>query len=220
MKRPVIVLGYGGHARVLLEVLRMQKVEVLAVVDPGLDSDICQPKKVEYKVLSSDNEVLYFPPNQVYLVNGLGSVDVGNRRQFLFQKFKCHGYIFKNVIHPSAVLSSNLQFGEGIQIMAGAVIQPGSKLGNNVLVNTGVVIDHDCTVGDHVHIAPGTVISGSVNVGKGTHIGTGAKIINNISIGANCTIGAGAVVIDKVPSDARVAGVPAKIIGMNRPKEE
>lgn len=218
MKRPVILLGFGGHARVLLEILRMQNVEIVAVVDPSCEGTMCHSEN-DYKFLSSDDEVFHYSPSQVYLVNGIGSVDVGNHRQQLFQYFKRHGYTFISVIHPSAILSSDLQLGEGVQIMAGAVLQPGSKFGDNVLVNTGAVIDHDCTIGDHVHVAPGSVVSGNVTIGEGTHIGTGAKIINNISIGANCTVGAGAVVIDNVPPDTRLAGVPAKSIGKNRPKE-
>lgn len=219
MKRPVIVLGCGGHARVLLEVLRLQSVEVLAIADPNWDSSICRSYGPGCKMLTSDDDVLYYPPGQVYLVNGLGSVDVGSRRWLVFQRFKSEGYTFMNVIHPSAIVPTNLLLGEGVQIMAGAVLQPGSKLGHNVLVNTGVIIDHDCSIGDHVHIAPGSVISGNVAIGRGTHVGTGAKIINNVSVGVNCTVGAGAVIIHDVPSNLRVAGVPAKVIGENQPKE-
>lgn len=215
MNYPVIVLGSGGHAKVLLEILRKQNIKILAISDPNLASDLEPTDWSEYKMLTNDNEVLNYSPDQVYLVNGLGSIDVGNRRQQIFQEFKDKGYSFLNVIHPSTIIASDVKLGEGVQIMAGAIIQPGSYLGNNVLVNTGTTIDHDCLIEDHVHLAPGVVLSGNVKIGNGAHLGTGAVAINDIFIGANCTIGAGAVVIDDIPPSSRVVGVPARVIGEN-----
>ena len=100
--------------------------------------------------------------------------------------------------------------GEGVQLMAGAVIQPNVSIGENTLINTSASIDHDCQIGAHVHIAPGTVLSGNVCVQDETHIGTSATVIQNIKIGTKCTIGAGSVVVKNISDRTLAIGTPAR----------
>jgi UDP-perosamine 4-acetyltransferase len=146
-------------------------------------------------------------------VNGLGSVESTAKRAALFQRFKGKGYRFATVVHPSAVVAGDVVLEEGVQVMAGAVIQPGTRVGENTIVNTGAIVDHDCALASHVHVAPGAVLSGGVSIGEGTHVGTGAKIIQGVRVGSHSLVAAGAVVVDPVGERARVFGVPAREMG-------
>jgi UDP-perosamine 4-acetyltransferase len=161
-------------------------------------------------VLGGDDVVSEFPPSEIQLVNGLGSVGLPVKRQQIFERFKGMGYRFATVIHPSAVLSSDVELGEGAQVIAGVVIQPGSRIGINSIINTSASVDHDCIIADHVHIAPGVTLSGGVKVGECSHIGTGATLIQGISIGSACLVAAGAVVTKDIADGAMVRGVPAR----------
>lgn len=208
MSLPVIILGAGGHAKVLIDSLLAGAAIIAGIVDP--DPALVGAKILGIPVLGGDGVVNEFPPSEIQLVNGLGSVGLPAKRQRLFEEFKIMGYTFATVVHPSTVVASDVELGEGAQVMAGAVIQPGSRIGCNVIVNTRASVDHDCIIGDHVHIAPGVTISGGVSVGACSHIGTGATLIQGISIGSGCLIAAGAVVINNIDDGARVRGVPAR----------
>jgi UDP-perosamine 4-acetyltransferase len=208
MKPRLIALGAGGHLRVLLDVIRLRGIDVAGLVDA--DPTLHGTVRFGVPVLGADDAVLALPPDQVLLVNGLGSVATTARRQRLYVSFRDHGYSFTEIIHPSAVISNDSARAAGVQVMAGAVVQPGAFLGENSLVNTGASVDHDCRIGAHVHLAPGVILSGGVTIGDGAHVGTGAVVVQGVTIGAGATVAAGAVVIGDVPAGAQVMGVPAR----------
>jgi len=213
MSLPVIILGGGGHAKVLIEAIRLRSMTILGIID-------ADPAKIGtevsgVRIIGNDSVISRYGPETLHLVNGIGSVHLPKTRTDVFKKFKAKGFTFATVIHPSAVVASDVVIGEGVQIMAGAVIQPGSRIGMNTIVNTRASVDHDCLIKDHVHIAPGVTLSGEVKVENGVHIGTGATIIQGVAIGKNSVIGAGSVVTGNIASDTEVAGVPAKKIVEN-----
>lgn len=175
--KPVILLGAGGHARVLLDTLRLRKIKVLGLVE-------------------NDEEAFKHSPSKVLLVNGVGSVRADARREAIFNRFKERGYSFLTVVHPSAVVAKDAELGEGAQVMAGAVIQTGSVIGKNSIVNTRASVDHDARIGAHVHLAPGAVLSGEVTVGDNSHLGTGAVVVNGIKIGAGVFVAANSLVCE------------------------
>lgn len=208
MNLPVLILGAGGHAKVLVDALLASSAVIAGIVDP--DPKLSGANILGVPVLGGDDVVGQFPAAEIQLVNGLGSIGVPVKRQQLFERFKGMGYNFATVVHPSAVLALDVELGEGAQVMAGAVIQAGSRIGRNTIINTRASIDHDCIIGNHVHIAPGVTLSGGVTVGEGTHIGTGATVVQGINIGKGCLVAAGAVVVRDVAAHTRVYGVPAR----------
>lgn len=195
---PVIILGAGGHATVLAEMLRVLKRPVLGTVAPQ-ESLLKNYPEVPY--LGTDSILSErFSPTDIQLVNGIGAIDVaGNQRRYqLFWHFKQQGFSFASLVHPSVTMASSVSLGEGVQIMAGGVIQPNSYIGNNTIINTRVSIDHDCHIGDNVHLAPGVVLSGNVQIEEGAHIGTAAAILQGRKIGKQAMICAGQMVIKDV----------------------
>ena len=192
MNKPIILLGSGGHAKVLLDILRRSGVKLLGIVDPHREPTSLW---ANYPVLGHDNVVYDYAPDTIELINGIGSLpgDLGIRQQ-IYARFKASGYQFRSVIDPLAFIAAEVVLAEGVQIMAGAIVQPGATIGVNSIINSGSIIEHDCQLGLDVHIAPGVVLSGGVSVGDRVHIGTGASVIQNITIGHDSLIGAGAVV--------------------------
>ena len=205
MSKPIIILGNGGHAKVLIEILQEQNREIV-----GFTAPFNKENSYGFAYLGKDEEIFGFGFTEVELVNGLGSVTVNPLRKNIFKLFKNRGYTFANVIHPSSIISPSAIIGEGVQIMAGTIIQTNAFIADNTIINTGVKIDHDSVVYEHVHIAPGTTISGNVHVRANTHIGTGTSIIQGITIGEGCLIGAGSVIVKDIRDKAKAFGVPAK----------
>lgn len=211
---PVILIGAGGHARVLIDTLRRTNREILFATDS--DPAVVGRNVLGVQVEGPDECVLDRQPQTVELVNAVGSVASLTRRQRVFERFTGRGYGFARVVHPSAVLSDSAELAEGVQVMAGAVIQPGARIGPNSLVNTGASVDHDVVIAAHVHVASGATLSGGVTVGQATHIGAGAVVIQQVTIGQSTVVGAGAVVIHDVADGMTVVGVPARPIGERR----
>lgn len=210
MSLPVIVIGGGGHAKVLIEALRRSGIEVLGLTDP--DPKGAARRIPGVPVLGDDGALAAHPPGTVELVNGVGSTGDTGPRRAVFERWRERGYGFATVVHPSAVVAPDAALAEGAQVMAGAVIQPGVSVGADAIVNTGAVVDHDCAIGEHAHIAPGAVLSGGVTVGAGAHVGTGAAVVQGVEIGAGAVVAAGAAVVGPVAPGATVAGVPARKI--------
>ena len=207
MNKPIIIIGAGDHASVLLDILLSQNHNVI-----GLTSvDDRRSNLYGIPIIDDETVIQSYEPNNILLVNGIGSTGSLQLRKKVFDKFKAVGYSFCNVIHSSAIISSRAKFEEGVQILAGAIINNDTIIRENSIINTKVSVDHGCLIGSHVHIAPGCTLSGCVNIGACSHIGTGTSVIQGIKIGENVLIGAGAVVIKDIPNDVKAFGNPAKI---------
>ncbi|OHC75509.1 MAG: sugar acetyltransferase [Rhodospirillales bacterium RIFCSPLOWO2_12_FULL_58_28] len=208
MNRPVIIIGAGGHAKVVIDALLLIGIKVFAAAD--IDPARRGQSILSIPIIGEDRIAAEHAPDSVMLANGIGSTGNPKARRAVFYRFKKLGYVFRTVIHPSAVIARDVEIGEGCQIMAGVVIQTGVRTGINSIINTRSSVDHDCRIGDHVHIAPGVTLSGAVIIGDGAHLGSGATVIQECSIGNDCIIAAGAVVVDNVAPGIVVRGVPAK----------
>lgn len=198
--KPVIIIGAGAHVTVVIDVLRLMKREIGAICDPKLN-DVNTYQGIPV-VLETELNVLL--QDKFELVNGIASVKSLVLRKKIFTFYKNLGYIFASIIHPSAIVSDSAQFEEGVQIMAGAIVQPRAFIGCNSIINTRAIVEHDSHIGSSVHIAPGAVICGGVRVGEETHIGAGAVVIQNISIGSNTIVGANTTVLSNIIDNQRV----------------
>ncbi|KAF1082727.1 MAG: hypothetical protein GQF41_0494 [Candidatus Rifleibacterium amylolyticum] len=207
--KPVIILGTGGHAKVVLELALLSGLQIKGFSVPELGINKASG---EFPVIGTDEDVLQLDPTSCYLVNGLGSVSSLERRYDVYNKFSERGFSFLTLTHPSAIVSNNARLGEGVQIMAGAVVQTGTTVGCNTIINTKASVDHDCSIGAHVHIAPGVTISGGVKIEKCVHIGTSAVIIQGLTIGEGALVGAGSLILRNVKPRQKVFGVPARVV--------
>jgi UDP-perosamine 4-acetyltransferase len=206
--KPVILIGGGGHAKVLAATLIELKTPILGFtdLDPEKTTLLGLPR------LGTDEIILTHPPDTIQLAHGLGSIRPGPLRAKVFDHFKSHGYTFLTAIHPTATIAPDVQIGEGTVVFAGVIIQPGTTIGENCILNTRCSIDHDCRIGPHNHIAPGATLSGTITTGPHCHIGTGATLIQGLTLGESTLIGAGAVLLRNTPPHTTHLGNPARII--------
>jgi sugar O-acyltransferase (sialic acid O-acetyltransferase NeuD family) len=194
--KPLLVIGAGGHASVLVDILLHQKRKILGVVGPQIVSESKVFDGIE--VFNNDDDVLEFNKSAIKLVNGIGSMPKSQLRSIIFNKFKALGYEFETVISDSSIVSPYAKLDEGAQIFPGAIIQTDVTIGANTIINSGAIIEHGCVIGNDNHIAPGATLSGQVHTKEFVHVGTGASVIQNINIARNVVIGAGAIVTNNV----------------------
>ncbi len=201
MSKPVLVLGAGGHAAVLVDILRQLNHSIVGLVARDKPAD--KPVFAGIPYYASDEDVLVFDKDKVLLVNGIGSLPGSNIRTKVHQQFKQAGYQFVTVVSPRAIVSDYSSLAEGVQVMAGAIINANTVIGVGTIINSGAIIEHDCHIGSHNHIAPGAVLSGGVTSGENVHIGTGANVIHSVTIGRNVMISAGSTVLVNLSDNSK-----------------
>ena len=208
--KPAIVIGSGGHAKVVIDTLKTIGQPILFCTEVD---EACYGNKVfDVSVAGHDDIINDQSPKEVVLVNGLGSVGVPNLRKRIFCEWTEKGFEFLTIVHPTAFVSKTATLEPGSQVMARAVVQTSATIGANSIVNSSASVDHDCIIGLHCHIAPGATLSGSVNIGELCHIGTGASLIQSVVVGNRTVVGSGATVTKNVSDDQVVVGTPAKSI--------
>ena len=208
--KKVIVIGAGGHAHVIVDILQRVKkkgtqTQPIGFLDDNQDlhgKEICG-----LPVLGNINGLSRISHDAIIIAIG-----DNHTRMDLYNRLKNKGEEILTAVHPSTVIASDVTIGSGSMICAGVVINPRSVIGNNVILNTGCTIDHHNHMGDHVHIAPGVHTGGNVKVGNGTLIGIGATVISECKIGDWSIVGAGAVVHRDIPNRVLAVGVPARVI--------
>lgn len=205
---PLVLLGAGGHARVLLALLRAGGHSVLGVCDPGL----ARAGVSEWRglpVLGGDDAVAGLEPAAVALVNGIGQLVGGNARLALSQSMRARGFRFPALVHPAAWVDPDARLDDGVQVMAGAIVQADAEIGADCIINTRAGVDHDCRLGMNVHVAPGATLCGGVTIGDGAFIGAGATVIQGLRVGAGAVLGAGTVLVrDLVAGHTLLSAAP------------
>ncbi len=199
----IIVIGGGGHAKVVVSTVAELGIEVRGIYDDD---------PVKQGALVGSARVI----GTVSRIDGSAGeraiIAIGDNRTRAEKAGTLTGCQWVTAIHPRAYVHPSVSVGEGTVIFAGAVIQPGTVIGRHCIVNTNAAIDHDCVIGDYSHIGPGVCLAGNVTVGEGTFLGVGAVAVMGAAIGAWSIIGAGAAVIRNIPGNATAVGVPARIL--------
>jgi sugar O-acyltransferase (sialic acid O-acetyltransferase NeuD family) len=209
MKHPTIIIGYSGHAYVVLDILISNNYPIIGYCD-SIEKEL-NPFQITY--LGKETEA--YPLSSLQINNYFVCIGDNSIRakvlENLATKLKKPSI---NAIHSNAICASTVKWHPqgGILVAANATINPLVQIGKGVICNTSCTIEHECVIGDYVHIAPGAVLCGNVKVGNNTFIGANAVVKQGITIGKNVVIGAGSVVLHHLQDNVVVAGNPARVI--------
>ena len=203
---PYIIIGAGGHAKVIADVLRLTNKEVAGFFDDHVTSFLERP----YFGTIADLEQWSEKKKKKYRF--LITVGDCTTRKKIADKLSFPIQLYGQAIHPTAVVAKDSFVAKGTVVMANAVINVGAYVGEHSVVNTGSIIEHDCRLGSFVHVSPGACLAGAVQVGIGSHIGIGSQCIQLKKIGSWCIIGAGSTIVEDIPSHTLAYGTPTKIM--------
>ena len=208
MVERAVVVGAGGHCRVVLSILKFYEYDIIGIADRDNSSFREEISGVEVNCTWKDLAELYEDGAEAAFI----AIGDNKERRVLFEKLKTIGYKLPYIVHPSAIIEKDAEVNDGAVICMGAKIGTQVHIGENCIIYTGSIIDHESVIAKDVFIAPGVNIAGRVKISQGSFIGIGSSIKEKISIGQNAIIGAGSVVIKDISDYELVAGVPAKSI--------
>lgn len=204
----IVLLGYGGHAKSVVDSILSQGLYELAGYT---DQEDKHSKELAY--LGTDKNLPdIFASGVTHAVIGIGFMGKSLIRDRLYETAKGIGFEFPRIIDPTAAVAVDAMIGEGTFIGKKAVVNAGAIIGKLCIVNTGSIIEHDNRIGSFSHIAVGATLCGDVTVGEHCLVGANATVIQGVRVGDNATIGAGSVVLHDIGNHEMVAGVPAKTI--------
>lgn len=204
MQNKVILIGGGGHAKVVAECVRSCGGIIAGILDDGLMQGTTI---LDMEVLGKTADFMKYRDTCSFLIA------IGNNAVRKKIAAQMEPYVnWFTAIHKTAVVSAYAQLGAGTVVMPGAVINAGAVTGTHCIVNTCSVVEHDNILGDFVHISPSAALGGTVAVGELTHIGIGSVVRNNIQICSECVVGAGAVVVKNLEEAGIYVGIPAEKI--------
>jgi sugar O-acyltransferase (sialic acid O-acetyltransferase NeuD family) len=211
---PLIVLGGGEHARVVIEAARTQpdRWVVQGYVAPNAsDGGADVPWLGDDAALAARLEGLPVT-DRPWLVLGFGGGETADglaARAATTERFGPDTR-WAIVVHATAWISPTATLGDGTVVLARAVVNTGADIGRHAIVNTAAVVEHDVLLGAGSHVAPGAVIGGGTRVGEHAFIGLGSSVRDHIEIGAGAVVGMGAVVVGSITPGTIVVGVPAR----------
>jgi UDP-perosamine 4-acetyltransferase len=204
---PVVVLGAGGHAKVVIELIRAEGgYDVVAL----LDADTTPRQVLGVPVVGDDAALERLRGEGIaHAFVALGGNALRVKVAAAARKL---GYELINAVSPSAVISPTARLGAGVAVMAGAVVNAESRLDDLAILNTRASVDHDCVLGEACHVAPGSALAGGVTVGREAFLGAGTVVIPGIRIGEGAVIGAGACIVKDIPPRVLALGTPARVV--------
>lgn len=195
----VVIIGAGGHAKVIADIIIKRGETLVGFLDDHLSGIV-----LGYPILGTLSDINKY--EDCMFTIGIGDNHI---RKKIAESQNLKWY---TAIHPAACIGDEVEIGEGSVVMARAVINPSAKVGKHCIINTASVVEHDNIIEDYTHISPSATLCGTVRVGTMTQVGAGATIKNNISVCSGCIVGAGAVVVKNLTEPGIYIGVPAEKI--------
>ena len=200
----LVVLGYSGHAFVVIEVAQSMGIETIGYLDFN------QSDNNPYKLHYLGKEVEF--NNQEIIQNTIFFPAVGNNeiRKKMLGLVRANSWKETKLLDKSAQISNSAQIGQSTLVCPRVVINSQANIGEGCIINTGAIIEHEVKIGNYSHIAPGAILLGDCIIGDNCQIGAGAIIKQGITISDHAIVGAGAVVLNSISENQTWVGNPAK----------
>lgn len=201
MSEPLLLIGCGGHARSLIDVVESSSLwHVVGLV--GLPEQVGE-KVLGYPVVGSDHDLPSLRQQCDHALLAVGQIGLSNQRQQLVVRLMQCDFVLPVVISGLAHVSRHARLGLGTSVGHGAVVNAGVRVGDHCILNSNCLIEHDAVIGDYCHISTGTLVNGGVKIGHSSFIGSGVVLREGLDLPPQTLISAG----------KRVMGWPMRMEG-------
>lgn len=195
----LIIIGGGGHAKSVADIAIKNGYNVIGFLDDN--EEVTEMLGIKRLGAVADCEKY---AQKAKFVIGIGNNAVRKRI------YETYSLSYETLIHPSAIIATNVIIENGAVVLAGAIINADAKIGKQSIINTGVVVEHDCKIGEFTMVAPRATICGFTKVGNNCWIGAGSVVNNVVKIYDDVVVGSGAAVVKNIEEAGTYVGVPAK----------
>ena len=185
-KKPILLIGAGGHANSCVEVIERSSNFYIAGFISSKHS--INDKIFNYKVLSNKDNFEIFYPKIRNVAICIGQIKSSKKREMLYKKLKKIGFSFPVFFPKSSYVSKTAKIDEGTIIMNKCVINSKVKIGKCCIINTSSVIEHDVNIEDFCHISTSVTVNGACNIGTKSFIGSGSVLRECITLKKNTFI--------------------------------
>lgn len=196
------IYGSGGHAAVVADLARAAgQYEIIGLVDD--DPQLAGQEHFGYRVLGDRQALVREKSEHLVLA-------VGDNHTRLRLSSELTGWRFPTLIHPSAVIGSDVSIGAGTVVMPGAIIEYGVTIGEHCIINNGAVIGHQSRVGGFCHVSGKSALGGGVTLERCVFVGMGAVVTPGVTVAKNCLLTAGSMTSKDVAEGATIVGNPGR----------
>lgn len=149
MGKSLLILGAGGHGKVVKEVALAMKsasgniYEYVDFLDDNSLDAIGKISEVELYINQYDEAFCGIGNNQF--------------RKVILEKLAILGYEIPVLIHPSAYVSDTAVIGKGTVVEPKAIVNANTVVGSGCIISVGAIVDHNVTVGDCCHVNAGAI---------------------------------------------------------------
>ncbi|MEH7451622.1 hypothetical protein [Gottfriedia acidiceleris] len=153
MNRNLLILGAGGHGKVVKETaVAMGSFERIDFLDDKSELAIGECK--DYKQFTSDYTHAF--------------VAIGNNEQRMkwLEELIEVGFQIPVLMHPTAYKSPIARVDLGSIICAKAVVNTNAELEKGCIISIGALVDHDSFVGEGSHINSGAIVKAGCRVDR------------------------------------------------------
>lgn len=149
MKR-LLIIGAGGHGKVVAEVAEDIGYEEIAFLDDNSSEAIGKISEPE-KFTDQYNDAF---------------VGIGNNqlRGELIKQLQACGYNIPVLVHPTAYISRTAKIAVGTVVEPKAIVNAYSCVGEGCIISVGSIVDHNVQIGAFCHVNAGAIVKAGAAV--------------------------------------------------------
>lgn len=189
MKPELVLIGAGGHARAVTDVIELEdRFRILGFLDTKLPPDTLV---LGYPVLGGDDLIAEYAKKGIAMLITIGQIKSPAPRIGAFEQIVEAGGELPRIISPRAHVSAHATIGAGTVVMHNVVLGPSASVARNCILNTGAIVEHDVKIGNHCHISTGAIVNGGAIIGDEVFVGSGSVVREYVSVARGTVVPAG-----------------------------
>lgn len=159
----LLIIGSGGHGKVVAEVARACGYDTIAFLDDQAPEAIGTIRDLER-----------FADRYEHVFIGIGSNPL---RAQLYARAEAAGYTVPVLIHPTAYVSPSARIEAGTVVEPKAIVNANTLIKIGTIVSVGAIVDHDVLVEPFSHINAGAIVKAGAKVPSGTKLEAGQVVL-------------------------------------------
>lgn len=160
MNKNLLILGAGGHGRVVKEVAEAMGIfDKIDFLDDHSESAIGTLAESESLVVQYHHAFVAFGNSEL--------------RMKWLEKLESIGYAIPVLVHPTAFISPSATVSTGTVVEAKAIVNTNAVIEKGCIIDLGTIVDHDTFIDYGCHIDCGAIVKAQCIVEPKTKVDSG-----------------------------------------------